>query len=88
MVKVYQYLAVQISEFNMMRHLIRFLQKRPATPEEIKDWFMRFKKLGSALSTTRMSLRLCTGIENLTYYLKQIQKYLKEGNLSSIIDAT
>ena len=63
-----------------MRHAIRLLKSRKATKAEIADWFKRFRLAGSALSTTRMSLRLCMGIENFGWFLKQLRLYRKNSN--------
>ena len=60
-----------------MKYLITGLRgKKPGKPE-VEDWFKRFKAAGSALSTTRMCLRLCMGIETIGYFLKQLRLYLK-----------
>ena len=53
LVKVFQYYAVCIAEWNLMRHLIRLVLRRAATKSEIKREYDRWRKLGSALSTTR-----------------------------------
>jgi len=43
---------------------------RRATAEETKDWSNRFKLTGSALSTSRMAMRLALGLDALNYFLK------------------
>jgi len=83
LIKVVQYCCVCISEFNLMRIAIRLYKKRIATKEEVLTWFKRFKVMGSALSTSRMALRLCGGIENLNFFLKQIRNYLQKKKLDS-----
>jgi hypothetical protein len=69
-VKVVQYCCVLISEFNIMKTVIRLAFGRRATAEETKDWFTRFKMTGSALSTSRMVMRLALGLDAFNYFLK------------------
>ena len=77
LIKVVQYVCVIISEFNLMRYFIRVFYGRRPQKVEVEDWFKRFKIAGSSLSTTRMCLRLCMGIETIGYFLKQLRLYLK-----------
>ena len=58
-----------------MRIAIRILRHRKASTAEVQDWFNRFRKLASGLSTTRMALRLFGGIEQISYFIKQIKAY-------------
>ena len=77
LVKVVQYICVVVAEFNLMRYYVKILHRRKATKEELANWFKRWKTIGSALSTTRMCLRLGAGIENIGYFLKQLEAYRK-----------
>ena len=72
-----QYICVVVAEFNLMRYYVKILHRRKATKEELAKWFKRWKTIGSALSTTRMCLRLGAGIENIGYFLKQLEAYRK-----------
>lgn len=58
-----------------MKVFMKAVRGRHLTAKEADDWFQRFKKAGSALSTTRMCLRLAMGIDNLGYFLKQLRQY-------------
>ena len=78
LIKVVQYACVIISEFNLMRYFIRVLQGRELKQPEVEEWFRRFKTAGSALSTSRMCLRLCMGIETIGYFLKQLRDFMQK----------
>lgn len=78
LIKVVQYACVIISEFNLMRYFIRVLQGRELKYQEVEEWFRRFKTAGSALSTSRMCLRLCMGIETIGYFLKQLRDFMQK----------
>ena len=65
-----------------MRFVLRILKGR-STSAEIKDWFNRTKQLGSALSTTRMALRICLWLVAVKYFAIQIQKYMDKEKLDS-----
>lgn len=78
LIKVVQYACVIMSEFNLMKFVIRVTLGRRPRKLEIEEWFKRFKLAGSALSTTRTCLRLCMGIETIGYFLKQLRIYFKE----------
>jgi hypothetical protein len=53
-----------ITEFTLVRHLSH-LSRQPLSPDQVKDWSDRFKKLGSSISTIRM-------VSFRTYTLLQI----------------
>jgi len=67
-----------------MRYAIRLFKQRPATPDEVADWFKRFKLIGSALSTTRMCLRLCMGLDNFNFFLKMLRAYRQNKPLDTM----
>ena len=77
LIKVVQYTFVIISEFNLMRYFLRVIRggKAPGV-KEVEDWFFRTKKMGSALSTTRMSLRFLGWITSVKWVAEQIKNYL------------
>ena len=49
----------------------------------VKDWYTRIKKMGSALSTARMALRLANWIGAVKFFLEQLQKKLRGEKLAS-----
>ena len=55
-----------------MQTVIRIVYGRRATAEETKDWFNRFKLTGSALSTSRMAMRLALGLDAFNYFPKDV----------------
>jgi len=59
LVKVFQYSFVIFAEYNLMRHVLWWRQGKTPSPDVVKDWYTRMRKMGSALSTARMTLRLC-----------------------------
>jgi hypothetical protein len=61
-----------------MRHVILLISGRRPQKLEVEEWFKRFKLAGSALSTTRMCLRLGMGIETVGYFIKQLRNYFKQ----------
>ena len=78
LIKVVQYACVIISEFNLMRYIIKLTLGRRPQKLEVEEWFKRFKLAGSALSTTRMCLRLGMGIETVGYFIKQLRNWFKQ----------
>ena len=78
MIKVVQYACVIISEFNLMRYIIKVTLGRKPRKLELEEWFKRFKLAGSALSTTRMCLRLGMGIETVGYFIKQFRNHFRQ----------
>jgi hypothetical protein len=70
-----QYICVIIAEFNLARHVIRVFKKRKATAIEIEEQFMRFKKIGSSLSTVRMAMRLGMLLSSVEFFLGQFMKF-------------
>ena len=71
MLKVFQYSFVVISEYDLLRHLFRLNRAH----EKVQDWKLRTKKLGSAISTARMSLRLGSWLENIKYFIETFRKW-------------
>ena len=61
-----------------MKHLIKLALGRRPHKLEIEEWFKRFKLAGSALSTTRMCLRLGIGIETVGYFIKQLRNHFQQ----------
>ena len=52
-----------ITEFTLVRYLSH-LSRQPLSPDQVKDWSDRFKKLGSSISTIRMvSMRTLTLVQ-------------------------
>lgn len=85
LIKVVQYACVIISEFNLIRYIIRIMCGRRPKPAEVTDWYKKFKTAGSALSTTRMCLRLFMGIETISYFLKQLRNHLRNSKLPAAL---
>ena len=57
-VKVFQYLFVIAAEYNLMRKVLHMRTGKMPSEVIVKDWYTRLRKMGSALSTSRMALRL------------------------------
>ncbi len=79
LLKIVQYICVIIAEFNLARLAIYLLKHRKATPDEIKYQFMRFKRIGSSISTVRMALRLGQCLDGFKYFIKQLDQWAKGG---------
>ena len=76
LLKVFQYGFVIFAEFNLIRHVIRLKGGGIASQEVLKDWHTRLRKLGSAISTSRMVLRLGMWISTLKFLVTQAKKKL------------
>lgn len=67
-----------------MRHIIKLTLGRRPRKLEIEEWFKRFKLAGSALSTTRMCLRLGIGIETVGYFIKQLRNHFRQSKYPKV----
>ena len=72
-IKVLQYTAVIIAEYNLFRY---FFLRRGLTKDQDKEWYTRFRKLGSGLSTARMSFRLGNWLPAIQFFAQEIKALL------------
>ena len=87
LIKILQYVCVITSEYNLAKYHLRGVGI-PSAPErlfggatltddETKDLKMRYKKLGSALSTVRMVTRFGDFLESIRWFFAKITKLFK-----------
>ena len=57
------------AEYHLMRHVIKLRDRRSANSNELKDWHTRLRKMGSAISSARMSLRLINWLEAVKFLI-------------------
>ena len=70
-----------------MSKLLHLRSGKIPTDEIVKDWYMRLRKMGSQLSTTRMALRLGIWLNGVKFLITQLKCFIrrrtsknKEGN--------
>ena len=69
MVKVFQYTAVIIAEYNLMRYALKLLNGTKPTERHVKHWYNRWRALGSDLSTVRMMFRTVIWFNSAKFFL-------------------
>ena len=82
--KVIQYIAVMVAEFNLMRFVLRALNGKKPTADVVKQWYNRFRALGSDISTMRMVQRWFIWFGPIKFYLTAIKKYREGGKYSCL----
>ena len=80
---MFQYGFVIFAEFHLIRHVIRLRGGGIASQEVLKDWHTRLRKMGSAISTSRMVLRLGIWIGAIKFWIIQVKKKLAGQPLDS-----
>ena len=68
-VKVFQYTFVIFAEYNLMRTLLKLKTGKVPSADVMKDWYNRLRLMGSALSTTRMALRLGIWLSSIKFLI-------------------
>ena len=68
---------VIFAEFNLMRKLLRLQTGKMPTAEVEKVWHLKMRKFGSALSTSRMALRLGIWLRAIKFFITQFQCLLR-----------
>eukprot|EP00347_Sterkiella_histriomuscorum_P009654 403340381 len=74
--KIWQYVAVIICEYKLVT-LLKLLGSKAVksmSEEQFQDWSMRFKKMGSNISTIRMALRLFNFLDVIQYFYRYKRK--------------
>ena len=72
LLKVFQYAFVIFAEYNVMRHFLKLRDRKCPSPEVVKDWYTRLRKMGSGISTTRMALRLVQWLSGIKFLVAQV----------------
>lgn len=66
-----------------MRHVIRWRTGKPPSADVLKDWYTRMRKMGSGLSTARMSLRIASWLGAIKFFIAQFKNFLAREKLSN-----
>lgn len=72
------------AEFNLIRYVIRSRIGRYPSPATTKAYYTQIKVLASALSTTRMALRLGGWLKAIKFFLAEIIAYFKGKDRASL----
>ena len=84
LIKVFQYSFVIIAEYHLMRFVLKAKRGTHPSEDELKDWYTRMRKMGSGLSTARMTLRLGGWIGAIKFFVEQFRKYISNEKLGTV----